>query len=95
MTEILVDRISEDEHAYSFRVTVCDPGSQTHHAVTISREDLQRLTTPEEAPESFLRRCFRFLLEREPKESILDRFDIRTISLYFPEFPSEIAPSLS
>ncbi len=31
-------------------------------------------------------RAFAFLLEREPKESILREFDMTTISRYFPEF---------
>jgi hypothetical protein len=32
---------------------------------------------------------FQFLLEREPKESILRRFDVTVISRYFPEFERE------
>jgi len=34
---------------------------------------------------------FRFLLEREPKGSILGRFDATAISRYFPEFERERA----
>jgi hypothetical protein len=33
---------------------------------------------------------FRFLLEREPKESILRRFNLTVISRYFPEYEREI-----
>ena len=32
----------------------------------------------------------RFLLDREPKESILGRFDVTVISRYFPEFEREL-----
>jgi hypothetical protein len=37
-----------------------------------------------------VRRSFEFLLEREPKESILARFDLSVISRYFPEYEDEI-----
>ena len=36
--------------------------------------------------EELVRRSFEFLLEREPKESILSRFDLTVISRYFPEY---------
>jgi hypothetical protein len=35
---------------------------------------------------------FRFLLAREPKESILRSFGLSTIVRYFPEFEREIKP---
>jgi hypothetical protein len=38
-----------------------------------------------------LKNHFRFLLGREPKESILGRFDATAISRYFPEFERECA----
>jgi hypothetical protein len=37
-----------------------------------------------------LEAAFRFLLDREPKESILARFDVTAISRYFPEFEGEM-----
>jgi hypothetical protein len=39
--------------------------------------------------------AFRFLLDREPKESILGRFDVTAISRYFPEFERELPHYLS
>jgi len=39
--------------------------------------------------------AFRFLLDREPKESILGHFDIAVISGYFHEFESELPRYLS
>jgi hypothetical protein len=38
---------------------------------------------------------FRFLLEREPRSSILARFDLPVVERYFPEYPSEIRRRLS
>jgi hypothetical protein len=37
-----------------------------------------------------LQSAFAFLLDREPKEAILRRFDLAVISRYFPEFESEL-----
>ncbi len=38
---------------------------------------------------------FGFLLDREPKESILGRFDVTVIARYFPEFERELPNYLS
>jgi hypothetical protein len=35
------------------------------------------------------------LLDREPKEAILSRFDVSVISRYFPEFERELPRYLS
>lgn len=65
--------------------------SETLHEVSFSQRDLERLAH-DETPERFIRRCFDFLIKREPKESIMKRFDVTVISGYFPEFEDEIAP---
>lgn len=70
---------------------VVEGETETTHEVTVSDEDLTRLAGGYETPEAFLRACFEFLLEREPKEQILPRFDVRVISRYFPEFEERIA----
>ena len=46
-------------------------------------------------PERYLEAAFRFLLDREPKESILRRFEMIAISRYFPEFEREMPRYLS
>jgi hypothetical protein len=72
-----------------FRVTVREGGSGTEHEVRVSPGDLERLAAGR-TPEAFVRACFEFLLEREPKESILRSFDVSVIGRYFPEFEREI-----
>ena len=74
-----------------FSVLVQDGGSETQHEVTVSPDDLERLSG-ERTPDAFIRDCFEFLLAREPKESILPSFDVSVIGRYFPEFEREIAP---
>jgi hypothetical protein len=45
-------------------------------------------------PERLIRASFEFLLEREPKESILARFELPVIERYFPEYPRVIRGKL-
>lgn len=82
--------VSDDARAFVLEVRVSDGGTETTHAVTLGHGLLARLS-PGESPEDFVRRCFAFLLEREPKESILTQFDVAIIGQYFPEFESRIA----
>ena len=55
----------------------------------------ERLTMGTHTPERCIEAAFRFLLDREPKESILRRFDITVICRYFPEFEHELPSYLS
>ena len=77
----------------SFAVTVKEGRRQTHHTVRASAAEVQRLA-PGIAPERVIKAAFRFLLDREAKESILARFGLGEISRYFPEFPSTISDYL-
>jgi hypothetical protein len=72
-------------------VEVRDAESATRHSVTVSRGDLERLDPGAIGPEALVRRSFAFLLEREPKESILRSFDLPLIGRYFPDFERVIA----
>jgi hypothetical protein len=75
-------------------VTVRD-GSETHHRVRVSRADLARLAPGESDPVGLVEASFAFLLEREPKESILPEFDLSVIGRYFPDYEREIGRRLS
>jgi hypothetical protein len=77
-----------------YRVEVSsDDGSTTAHQVSLSDEYYQTLTGGLKSPEDFIRSAFEFLLERESKESILERFDLTEIKKYFPEFEAVISAS--
>ena len=75
---------------YEFEVTVKEGLEETHHRVTLRKADYERLSGGKADPEALVRESFRFLLEREPKESILRSFDLTVISRYFPEYEREI-----
>ena len=72
-----------------FDVVVAEPNGTSRHRVSLARADLARLAGAR-APERLIEAAFRFLLEREPKESILARFDLSVIARYFAEFEREL-----
>jgi hypothetical protein len=61
----------------------------------MARETYERLTSGKHTPERCLEAAFRFLVDREPKESVLSRFEVTVISRYFPEFEQELPRYLS
>jgi hypothetical protein len=87
MPHIEVLRVGEER----YQVTVRDDHGETRYDVTAATPDVERLGAPYGSAEEFVRACFGFMLEREPKESILSAFDVRDIARYFPEFEREIA----
>jgi hypothetical protein len=72
-----------------FEVIVYEGKRETRHRATIDKKTCGRLTASM-YPADYLEATFRFLLDREPKESILSRFDVTVISRYFPEFEREL-----
>ena len=73
-----------------FEVVVGDGGGATRHQVTMSREAQGAIDPGGHEPERVIEAAFAFLLDREPRESILPRFDVTVISRYFPEFEKEL-----
>lgn len=88
MAEITVEEID----ATTYRVTIDEPDSSSQHMVTVGAQDLDGL--PDGSPSKLVDASFRFLLDREPKESILSRFELGVISRYFPEYKDRIADYL-
>ncbi len=77
-----------------FTVTIADATSSTTHRVRVSAIDLRRIA-PGVQPVRLVEESFRFLLEHEPKESILRTFDLPVIGRYFPEYEQVIRSRLS
>lgn len=92
--KINVNVKGESATGWVFEVAVSERGSETVHAVTLSKTDYERLTEGKAPPESLMERSFEFLLQREPRESILRRFDLTRIGFYFPEYEREIRQRL-
>jgi len=76
----------EKKNQQEFKVKV----EEKEYNVGLDDEYWQDLTGGKIAKEELIKKSFEFLLEREPKESILSRFNLRIINQYFPEFEEEI-----
>jgi hypothetical protein len=78
-------------------VTVGDGSDTSDHEVTVTAADADTLAAAHDQTgvERLIEETFDFLLEREPKESILTAFDIDVVGRYFPEYEHEIRSRLA
>lgn len=79
----------------AFAVTVREGGGTTEHRVRIPEGYASELGLEDADPVALVEESFAFLLEREPKESILSSFDVSVVGRYFPEYEHEIASRLA
>ncbi len=84
---------TDQELIYQFEVEVEENTDKSTHLVTMSSEFYQNLNT-QQSPAEVIKESFKFLLEREPKESILSEFDVKIISNYFPEYQAKLKEKL-
>jgi len=73
-----------------FRVKVEEKGASKEYGVTLEDSYYQDLTQGKITKEELIEKSFRFLLQRESKESILFKFNLKVIKSYFPEFEEAI-----
>ena len=93
---IVTARIQVEELAQGeFQVRVIEGTTESSHRVTLKSDEYNQLASGKVEPQELVRKSFEFLLEHEPKESILARFDLRDIGRYFPNFEGEIKRRLS
>ncbi len=100
--DVEIKKKEQIESGWNFLVGIDD----IEYAVTLDKEYWEKLTPStgsgqapstssgqahgQLTPEELVRKSFEFLLEREPKESILREFNLNVISKYFPEYEKEI-----
>ncbi|HXA78934.1 MAG TPA: hypothetical protein VNV41_17515 [Candidatus Acidoferrales bacterium] len=87
---IEVEKLGPEE----FRVRVIEGKSETLHVVTMKTSEYERISGKKVAPAELVHRAFEFLLARERKEQILQRFDLTIIGQYFTEFEQAMKRSL-
>ena len=89
MQEIQVQPIAPEE----FRVRVTEDGTSTTHLVRVSSKTRARYS-PHASGQRLVEESFRFLLERERKETISHSFELPLIDRLYPEYRDEIARRL-
>ena len=90
MPHISVSKHSQVGDDIVFRVEVEERGVKTEHLVEVSHDYYIFLAEGKITREELVQKSFDFLLEREPKESILGKFNLRKIFHYFPEYEESI-----
>ena len=86
MTSPAISVTPDPVHALAFDVVVRDARGESRHRVTMQADEAERWAKLGAEPSRCVEAAMRFLLDREPKESILGAFDMRVIRRYFPEF---------
>ncbi len=96
MTSIDV-RCTTAADGWRCEVDVDDGQTAGRHVVTVASEDAERLAIAHDQAgvERLVYETFAFLLEREPRSSILGSFDLTVVSRYFPDFDAEMAHRLA
>ena len=95
MSDVKISVAPDPTRARMFDVRVRDARGESRHWVTFSAEDAARWAELGAEPAQCVEAAMRFLLDREPKESILGAFDIDVIRRYFPEFDEAFPGYLS
>jgi len=91
MAQITVTKNNDKmDQKSTFSVVVSEDSDETTHTVLLDNEYYELLTDGSVSQEELITKSFEFLLEREPKESILSEFDLSIISRYFPEYEKTI-----
>ena len=79
---------------WACQATVTDDRGSSTYEVTIPASGALRASLPPLADagdaERVVRETLAFLLEREPRSSILARFDLTDVERHFPGYPAEI-----
>ena len=70
----------------TFDVIVHDGSGESRHRVTIEADEAGALGQVRAEPSRGVEAVMLFLIDREPKESILSAFDMRVVRRYFAEF---------
>ena len=86
MSEPTISAIRHPGTKLTFDVIVRDARGESRHRVTIRDDEAQRWAELGAKPPGCVEAVMRFLIDREPKESILSAFDTNVVRRYFPEF---------
>jgi hypothetical protein len=90
MPQISVSKHSQVGDDTVLRVEVKERDVKTEHLVEVSHDYYIFLAGGKITIEELVQKSINFLLEREPKESILSKFNLKKISYYFPEYEESI-----
>jgi hypothetical protein len=86
MTSPAISVTPDPARALTFDVVARDARGESRHRITIDPDEARSWGKLGAEPSRCVEAAMRFLIDREPKESILTAFDMSVIRRYFPEF---------
>ena len=86
MNSLAISVTADRAHSLTFDVVVRDARGESRHRVTMQPDEAQRWAKLGAEPSRCVEAAMMFLLDREPKEAILNALDMRVIRRYFPDF---------
>lgn len=86
--EIEVEQIEEEPWVFSVGLREADE-NLGDYVVAMSEEEYNLYGHGAE-PAEVVRATFHFLLDREDPEMIMDRFNIRDVLDYYPDYPEQV-----
>ena len=81
---------NQRDDGWTFMVELGYGDGLIEYLVDVDRAYWTKLTDRRIEPEELVRVTFKFLLDKEPKELILKRFNLSDIQGYFPNYEIEI-----
>lgn len=94
MAEIEVGQETDCGASWSYGVSVFEGGRVHRHAVTLSYQDYDLWCRGRVSPSRVVEAAFRFLLENEPADAILPKFDCSVIRRHFPDVDKQLPQRL-
>lgn len=87
---IRVTETNQNDNGWTFLVELGHGEGLIEYLVDVDRDFWTRLTNRMVEPTELVIFSFKFLLDREPKEIILKKFNLSDISGHFPTYEAEI-----
>lgn len=87
MEPIHITQAAEHANGWEYTVVIGADNDNLSFHVTLTKNYYQNISHGKVTPENFVLKSFQFLLDREPRSSILRSFDLKEIERYFPEYP--------
>jgi len=89
MEPIQIIRKSADGSTWRYAVLLGHDSEDVGFLVKIDRQHWETLTGGRVSPEDLIKKCFRFLLKKQSKYSIMRSFDVWEVQRKFPDFAKE------
>ena len=87
---IRITETNQSEEGWTFLVELGRGDNLIEYYVDVGREYWTRLTGRRVEPADLVESTFKFLLDKEPKEMIMKKFNLSDVSKSFPQYEGEI-----